>query len=93
MSPWTRLGNATLTRRSAGVAFPGPWSDRHPDNRRIPTPIHSEASHARVMHTHTKTDADTRPGPVAQGIEQRFPKPCVGSSILPGATRTVFGSA
>ena len=23
-------------------------------------------------------------GPVAQGIEQRFPKPCVGSSNLPG---------
>ena len=27
-------------------------------------------------------------GSVAQGIEQRFPKPCVGSSILPGATHT-----
>jgi hypothetical protein len=25
-------------------------------------------------------------GPVAQWIEQRFPKPCVGSSILLGAT-------
>ncbi len=25
------------------------------------------------------------PGPVAQGIEQRFPKPLVGRSIRPGA--------
>lgn len=30
------------------------------------------------------------PAPVAQGIEQRFPKPCVGSSILPGATAGVM---
>lgn len=30
-------------------------------------------------------------GSVAQGIEQRFPKPCVGSSILPGATTRVMG--
>ena len=28
----------------------------------------------------------TDPALVAQGIEQRFPKPCVGSSILPGGT-------
>jgi len=25
--------------------------------------------------------------PVAQGIEQRFPKPCVGGSIPPGRTK------
>ena len=27
------------------------------------------------------------PGPVAQGIEQRFPKPCVGGSNPLGATK------
>ena len=32
-------------------------------------------------------------GSVAQGIEQRFPKPCVGSSILPGATKVVASEA
>src|SRR3954464_10443575 len=32
-----------------------------------------------------------RHGPVAQGIEQRFPKPCVGGSNPLGATRIVAG--
>jgi hypothetical protein len=37
-----------------------------------------------------RLDRYPRPSPalVAQGIEQRFPKPCVGSSNLPGGTRS-----
>jgi hypothetical protein len=55
----------------------GPTS-RHP--RRPAQGVYIEVSHAPLnsrLH-----------GSVAQGIEQRFPKPCVGSSILPGATHT-----
>jgi hypothetical protein len=40
-------------------------------------------SYAGVLRTRY---LGVRPALVAQGIEQRFPKPCVGSSILPGGT-------
>ena len=44
----------------------------------------------RTRRTPTRFSARNcgRPAPVAQGIEHRFPKPCVGSSNLPGGTNT-----
>ena len=73
---------------------------RMPRSRDCPTLVHQRPRFdARKPDTaanpdHPRSPAEfltgkfSYPGPVAQGIEQRFPKPCVGSSILPGATST-----
>ena len=49
------------------------------------------ATGVRRLCGHPETGA--YPGSVAQGIEQRFPKPCVVGSIPIGATENELGGA
>ena len=74
-------------RRTRGVTgvYPsssGPLSHRH---RRLDC-LTAPARKAERERVESSPPSSARPALVAQGIEQRFPKPCAGSSILPGGT-------